>query len=503
MNSIKFKSNAFVLLLIMATVGILSFLTLTGIKHYQEEQLEAYLATQARTANVMVAEKLNDQSARAVLRQMTADPSMRAALYDLSGKLIRESRFLTASQEQTAGLFKEKEAENLALQQAISGKIAYKKLDSKQTKGDPLVDYYAPLYAGETQIGVLRLTYRYQSYLIFYKQMLKQTLSTAGLVFVLAGMAGLWYFGRQASRMERLKTSVEAVAKTRGELNEEIESLASRKDEYGVLARSVSEMGKTIHQQFEKLEKERSNLTLAIERLKEMEGKQRQFFGNITHEFKTPLSVINACNDLVQLYPDDRELLRTNQRQIKTEVQKLSGMVEQALELAKTERYDFEVQWEQFDFRHLCEAVIDRLSVKAAKYEIGIEKTFDLQPYPIRADREAVEQVLSNLLDNAIKYNRRGGKISLGLFGVVRDEKLYWQVSIADEGMGMSETQVATLFQPFASTVTENLTEVKGSGLGLALSQKLAKAMNGNLYLEKTSATGTCFIFEMPQNEMV
>lgn len=502
-SSIKFKSNLFVLFLILATVGILSVLSLTGIKHYQEAELESYLATQARTANVMVGEGLNDQSARAVLRQMTADPSMRAGIYDRAGKLVRESSFLALSPSESENVFQSQNRENQALKEALKGKIAYRKLKAEETKGDPLVDYYAPLYSGETQIGVLRLTYRYQSYLLFYRQMLNQTVVTSVAVFLVSAIAGLWYFGRQANRMARLKTAVEAVAQTRGEMNDEIEILAQRRDEYGVLARSVSQMGETIKTQFESLEQEQMRLMLAVDRLREMEMKQRQFFGNITHEFKTPLSVIYACNDLAAMYPDDRELLMKNQRQTKIEVQKLNGMIENALELAKTERYDFEVQWETLDFVKLCETVIQRLSVKASKYKIEMSFKSPKELCSIRGDAEAIGQILTNLIDNAIKYNRSEGRIDMKLtLGVVNNTN-YWQFWVSDEGAGMNEVQVENLFMAYAGAGTSNLTEVKGSGLGLALSHKLAAAMNGRLYLSETGDEGSTFIFELPQNEKV
>lgn len=488
MNSIRTKSSAFLLLLILGTVGILAYLSLTGIRHYQLEQLEAYLATQARTANVMAAEKLDTDSQRAILRQMTSDALMAAALYDMKGKLLMASSFQNEVNPKN-------DWAKTALTEAMKGKIAYSQLSAEETYGKPLVDYYAPLFSQDLQVGVLRLSYQYQGYMVFYEAMLRQIVIASALVFVLAAFVGLWYFGRQARLIEQLKTAVKSVEENSGQGYKllSLHRLKQRKDEYGDLGRGLEQMAKTIDSQFVQLIEEQDKLQKAVTRLKEVEQRQRQFFGSVTHEFKTPLSVINAVNDLAELYPDDPELAKDRYVKIKTEVQRLTQMVEQSLALSRASRYDFELQWTAVDLNALLLGVAQRLRPKAEKYDIIMDFEPPEEKVEVLVDEEALTQMVVNLVDNAIKYNRQGGRVVLGLN--TRAEQVV--ITVADTGLGMSEEQKAKLFEAFASKQLENLTEFRGSGLGLSLVKELADQLGAKVWLVKTDPSGTEMAIEM------
>ncbi len=477
--SLRVKYNIFVILLLASAIGILSYLTLTGIKTYQEEQLEGYLAGQARTAHVLMGEKLTAEKAQEIVRQLSVDKWMGTAVYDMKGTLIASSQFLG----NTGGL----EAVNQhtkAMNYAKSGKIAYSKDIQTQGVTDSIVDYYAPLMIGEEQAGVLQLTYRYQTYQIFYEKMKNRISIAATAVFIFSLTVGLIFFGRLSKAVKTLEKSVDSVGagKRKGV------TLLKRKDELGRLSEGISEMSDTIFNQIDTLEEEQMKLNLAIDKLKAMEAKQRQFFGNITHEFKTPLSVINAYNDLTEMYPDDRELLETTHRQIRSEVNRLTQMVEQSLELAKLERYDFEIRRDPVDLKILLEEVIERLSVKAEKYLIAMSLQVKGEAKTILySDQEALSQILVNVIDNSIKYNRREGWIQLEL----SSEKEEISLTVKDNGIGMSAEMCEQIFEPFSNPSAQNLTEVKGSGLGLALVKRLIEELGGSIAISSEEGFGT------------
>lgn len=499
-HSLRFKSSVMLLLLILATVLLLAGLSLSGIKAYQTEQLEAYLASQARTANVLLAETdtakgISEEKAKEVLRQMTVDRFMSAQIFNMEGKLLRSSILNTSG---LIGL-EESQKQELAvkdtpLSYALSGKISYTKLGVKETYGDPMVDYYAPLSAKNKQVGVLRLTYRYQSYEVFYDKMANRTAVAAVVVFTFSAVLGLWYFGRQAVVIENLEEAVRAV--TKPERNNKSKASLSpythRKDELGRLALGIGEMSQTINEQIEKLEQEHKNLSLAIEKLKQMELKQRQFFGNITHEFKTPLSVINAYNDLTEMYSEDLELLENSRRQIKNEVIRLTAMVEQSLELSKIEQYSFEIKKQRVNIYNLIDAVVKRLSVKAEKYNITLSvKPVDLnhQEPDLLSDEDALTHVLMNLIDNAIKYNKMNGYVHIDAH--YEPEINAYILDIKDTGRGIPQEAMVHLFEPFESKNTENLTQVKGSGLGLTLVKRQLEALGASIKITSEVEIGT------------
>ncbi len=336
----------------------------------------------------------------------------------------------------------------------------------------------------DEQMGVLQLTYRYQTYQVFYEKMKTRIIIAASGVFAFSLTVGLIFFGRLSRAVKVLEVSVDHVGA--GKRNGV--TLLHRNDELGRLSQGISQMSDTIFNQFDKLETEQMKLNLAIEKLKAMEVKQRHFFGNITHEFKTPLSVINAYNDLTEMYPDDVELLSQTNRQIRSEVNRLTKMVEQSLELAKLERYDFEIRKDPVDLKILLEEVAQRLSVKAEKY--GIKMTlntageFNTLMY---SDEEALSQIIVNVIDNAIKYNRQEGWIQIALSSDEED----LSIQVSDNGIGMDEEMCRQVFEPFSMPSAENLTEVKGSGLGLALVKRLIEELNGTITIASEAGVGT------------
>lgn len=484
--SLRVKYNLFVILLLASAIGILSYLTMTGIRTYQEEQLEAYLAGQARTAHVLMGDKLSAEKAQEIVRQLSVDKWMGTAVYDMKGTLISSSRFLgEASGPQSLS------QHTKGMDYAMAGKIAYSKDLGVTGSDSSLVDYYVPLTIGENQVGVLQLTYRYQTYQVFYEKMQMRIGIAATGVFIFSLLIGLVYFGRLTRAVKLLEASVDSVGA--GKPNGV--TLLKRRDELGKLSKGISAMSDTIFSQIDALGEEQIKLNLAIEKLKAMEAKQRQFFGNITHEFKTPLSVINAYNDLTEMYPDDRELLETTHRQIRREVNRLTQMVEQSLELAKLERYDFEIRKVPVDLKNLVEDVVERLSVKADKYLIAMTLTVvgegDVVLY---SDPEALSQILVNIIDNSIKYNRREGEIAIEL--ACEKEKVI--LSVKDNGIGMDQDLCDRVFEPFGTPSAENLTEVKGSGLGLALVKRLIEELGGEIALQSELGVGT--VVEMSWN---
>lgn len=484
--SLRVKYNLFVILLLASAIGILSYLTLTGIRTYQEEQLESYLAGQARTAHVLMGDNLTVERASEIVRQLSVDKWMGTAVYDMKGFKIASSQFLGTTQVPEA-----LGQHNKAMDYAKSGKIAYSKdLEGERAKS-LVVDYYAPLMLGENQVGILQLTYRYQTYQIFYEKMQQRIAIAASVVFALSLLIGLVYFGRLTRAVKVLETSVDSVraGKPHGV------TVLKRRDELGRLSKGISAMSDTIFNQIDILEEEQMKLNLAIEKLKAMEAKQRQFFGNITHEFKTPLSVINAYNDLTEMYPDDRELLETTHRQIRREVNRLTQMVEQSLELAKLERYDFEIRREPVDLKALLKEVVERLSVKAEKYLISMTLEAEAEgDVLLNSDPEALSQILVNVIDNSIKYNRHKGEIDISL---TRDQEKI-SIKVKDNGVGMDQALCEKVFEPFSTPSAENLTEVKGSGLGLALVKRLMEELGGDIVIYSELGLGT--VVEMSWN---
>src|SRR5690606_40341922 len=122
-----------------------------------------------------------------------------------------------------------------------------------------------------------------------------------------------------------------------------------RNDEIGELGAGIAAMSERLKLTMQDKDKEREKLALAVQKLSELDQQQKEFIGNVTHEFKTPLTSIKAFIDLLDMYPDDEELQMTARSHIASETQRLYEMVEKVLQLSAMQKYDFEYNKERLE----------------------------------------------------------------------------------------------------------------------------------------------------------
>nr|WP_243414759.1 HAMP domain-containing sensor histidine kinase [Sporosalibacterium faouarense] len=240
------------------------------------------------------------------------------------------------------------------------------------------------------------------------------------------------------------------------------------------------------------MKKEQENLRLAVNKLSQLEKQQKQFIGNVTHEFKTPLTSVKAYIDLLEMYPDDEELLKTAKTNIKNETQRLYEMVEKVLELSSLEKYDFEFNKEKIDVKESILQVLNSLKGKMDKFGINLET--ELTKAYVEADKDSMIIILVNLMDNAIKYNKTRGNISVKSY--VKDNQVI--IEIADTGIGIPEKVVNKIFQPFFTVDKNRSRQNGGTGLGLALVKNQVEIQGGSISLVDTSSKGSTFRISFP-----
>ncbi|EBC6980641.1 HAMP domain-containing protein, partial [Salmonella enterica] len=365
----------------------------------QQTQIETILSQQTRLVNLNVRqsyytesvrleqEVFLQQNGRSLAQELASSTGLPIALYDMKGQQVGSS----IASEESADI---KETLSYALQ----NKIAY------HEQGDTLL-YAAPLDGPDGQMGAVRMQYPVQSYHEFYARIL-QLFMWAGIAVVgLSFILGYLFYNRFAVAITRLKKSADSIR----EGHYIAESPVRRKDELGELGQGIYYMSTSIQQNIEAMHDEQQKLQLAIEKLQVLEQQQKQYIGNISHEFKTPLTAIKAYVELLDMYKDDPQLLDDATNNIGKETERLYEMVEKVLHLSALEKYDFENQAEDVEVRALLEDACGRMRGKAEKFALTME--LNLQPAIIRSDRESLMHIFINLLDNAIKYNVPGGVI--------------------------------------------------------------------------------------------
>ncbi|HEV8419771.1 MAG TPA: PAS domain S-box protein [Actinomycetota bacterium] len=253
---------------------------------------------------------------------------------------------------------------------------------------------------------------------------------------------------------------------------------------------------------------ERVALEEALQRAKEEAERAQQvaeqanrakseFLSRMSHELRTPLNAVLGFGQLLEmdgLDPDQLESVH----QILKGGRHLLDLINEVLDIARIETGRIALSPEPVQVKEALSSAVELVRPIARERGIRIEtEEREISDQFVMADRQRLRQVLLNLLSNAVKYNREGGGVTIRA-AEVRDVRL--RISVSDEGPGIALEKMDRLFTPFDRLGAES-TGVEGTGLGLALSKRLAEAMGGNISVESVVGRGTTFSVELPLTE--
>jgi signal transduction histidine kinase len=180
-----------------------------------------------------------------------------------------------------------------------------------------------------------------------------------------------------------------------------------------------------------------------------------------------------------------------------SETERLSRLTSEFLDLARLESGRARLETSRFDTNKLLEESVDVVVQQANDKNISI--TIDCDGITANADRGKIKQVLLNLLTNAIKYNREGGKIMVGAQPVMNHENApYIQISVKDTGYGIAKEHQKHMFEKFYR-VADTAGFTQGTGLGLAIARHIVEGHGGQITLESEVGVGSTFAFTIPQ----
>lgn len=219
------------------------------------------------------------------------------------------------------------------------------------------------------------------------------------------------------------------------------------------------------------------------------------FVSNVSHELKTPLTTIRMYAELLgEGRVTDPEKSQRYLGAIAAESERLTRLVNNVLDFGRLEQNRKTYQIGRFD---LCDAVMETLQSQRIRIgEAGMELSMDLPDGSAMAesDRDALQQVLLNLIDNAVKYAASGGRLHVALKVVDGD----FQVSVADAGQGIDEPHRRKIFERFYRIDDSITARSQGSGLGLGLSRRLLSDLGGTLEYRPVEGGGACFVITIP-----
>jgi len=234
---------------------------------------------------------------------------------------------------------------------------------------------------------------------------------------------------------------------------------------------------------------------LEIDELKRMETYRRDFIGNLSHELKTPLFNIQGyVSTLVDSELGDRELAMRYLENAEKNINRMIQLVDDLDSMYKLESGRVTMELEPLDMLSLCREVMDVLEMNAQQRNIKLAfKDAYIQPVMVMADRNAIKQVVTNLVLNSIVYGKEGGTTRISFYDM--DEQVLIEVS--DNGPGIEEKHLPRLFERFYRVDKSRARNQGGSGLGLAIVKHILDAHGQPIHVRSLVGKGSTFAFTL------
>jgi PAS domain S-box-containing protein len=230
-----------------------------------------------------------------------------------------------------------------------------------------------------------------------------------------------------------------------------------------------------------------------VSRQREAEELKSTLLSVISHELKTPVSIIKGyAGTLVRQDADwDRETLAEGLAIIEEEADKLNELINNLLDASRLQAGGLKLQLAYLDLPTMAEKSVDKLRTQTDKHTFSVD--FPANFPPVKGDYERLREVLSNLIRNAIKYSPDGGLIRIG--GLVKEDEV--QVYVSDEGIGIPASEQEHIFDRFARVDNSLTRQMPGAGLGLFLVKAVIEAHGGRVWVESRPGRGSTFNFTL------
>ncbi len=236
-----------------------------------------------------------------------------------------------------------------------------------------------------------------------------------------------------------------------------------------------------------------------IAQLEERENYRREFIGNVSHELKTP--IFNIQGYLLTLIDGGIDDPNINVKYIKRankSVERMINLIQDMDTINMLEQGRIDIQWSQFDIIALVRDVYEVLESKATKR--GIELSIPTPPAKslwVEGDRNKIEQVVINLVNNAIKYGEENGQVEVRFF----DAEGNYLIEVTDDGYGIPEEDLSRIFERFYRVDKSRTRDAGGSGLGLSIVKHIVEAHNQSIHVRSKVGTGSTFSFTLKKGK--
>ncbi len=232
-----------------------------------------------------------------------------------------------------------------------------------------------------------------------------------------------------------------------------------------------------------------------ITEIRRLETVRKDFVANVSHELKTPLTSIKGfVETLLEGALEDKDNNRNFLKIVRDHADRLNSLVDDLLSLSHLESKDITLQKESFDLKQEMDKVIFGFKSQSKSKNIDIKNELPANTQVV-ADKHKIEQVLTNIIDNAIKFNKDKGNIII--YSREADGKI--KIIIEDSGIGIPEKDIPRIFERFYRVDKARSRQLQGTGLGLSIVKHIIELHNGNVGVESTEGLGSKFWFILPK----
>lgn len=232
-----------------------------------------------------------------------------------------------------------------------------------------------------------------------------------------------------------------------------------------------------------------------MESMKKLETYRREFLGNVSHELKTPIFNIQGyVLTLLDGGLEDDTINKEYLQRAEKSIDRMITIVNHLDEISRLESDVHSLNYEKFNIHDLCSELIEFFEIKAAEKNISIFiNPNTVIPFQVNADKELIRQVLSNLIENSIKYGNENGRTKISFYDM--DEQIL--VEVSDTGIGIAQEDIPRIFERFYRVPHSRTINNTGSGLGLAIVKHIIEAHNQTINVRSSIGVGTTFGFTL------
>lgn len=439
-----------------------------------KKNMDQYLRQYFLLNNIEFSETALMSEAADISKQLSSATENRIDIYNLKG-----SRMSNNPEEQGSS------ADNRDLINAINGKISYAAyINGSNAK----VSLSYPIQVNDSYIGILRYTKDYTQLFNNSKRFRTVINVFATCIFSIVFVVSIILSRQITKPIKKLTETSEKVA----DGNFDIQMEVNTDDEIGDLSNRFQMMVGRIKEQIEIIKEDRDIL-------KKSQAQNKVFFDNVTHELKTPITVIMGyAQALKENRFSDEKLFDKSVTYILNESIRLNNMVVELLELSKTSSADFTYYFENMEVGRIVAQTCEEMKIKGKKYNIDIYCDIEDSLY-INCDKDRIKEVLINLLDNSMKYGYVNSLIEVRAY----KENNCVFISVKDKGEGIAEENVKKLFDPFYRVSKKASRDLGSAGLGLTIVKSIVEKHCGDIEIKSKIGEGTEVIISFEENKHV